>query len=78
MCPKLSIKKEFPMLPEPKEMWDKFVERDNHALSELNNWMNGPITESSRLNFLEGRVNDLCGMINYLYQYIGKNNENGK
>lgn len=63
------------MLPEPKEMWDKFVERDEHALSELRSY---PISESSRLHFLEGRVNDLCGMINYLYQYIEKNNENGK
>ena len=46
-----------------KELIDKFIARDEKALAELNNWMSGPVTESRRLDFLEGRVMDLCGVV---------------
>lgn len=65
-------------LPKPEIVWDNFVKRDNNAVNELNNWMSGPITESRRLEFLEGRVKDLCGMVDYLYQYIEENIESKK
>lgn len=65
-------------LPKPEEVWDNFIERDKNAVNELNNWMSGPITESRRLEFLEGRVKDLCGIVDYLYQYIEENIESKK
>lgn len=46
-----------------KEVIDKFIARDEKAMAELNNWMYGPVTESRRLDFLEGRVLDLCGVV---------------
>lgn len=46
-----------------KELIEKFMTRDEKALAELNNWMFGPVTESRRLDFLEGRVMDLCGVV---------------
>lgn len=46
-----------------KELIDKFIARDEKAMAELNNWMAGPVTESRRLDFLEGRVLDLCGVV---------------
>lgn len=46
-----------------KELIEKFMARDEKALAEMNNWMFGPVTESRRLDFLEGRVIDLCGVV---------------
>lgn len=46
-----------------KELIERFTTRDEKALAELNNWMYGPVTESRRLDFLEGRVMDLCGVV---------------
>lgn len=46
-----------------KELIEKFIARDEKALAELNSWMFGPVTESRRLDFLEGRVMDLCGVV---------------
>lgn len=46
-----------------KELIERFTSRDEKALAELNNWMSGPVTESRRLDFLEGRVMDLCGVV---------------
>lgn len=54
----------------PKELIKRFIERDENAMQELNNWMYGPITESRRLDFLEGRVMDLCGVVMGLCKYI--------
>jgi hypothetical protein len=54
----------------PLQLVERFMERDNNAISEMNNWMHGPITESRRLEFLEGRVQDLCGVAVSLCKYI--------
>lgn len=42
------------------EAWDNFLRRDKDGIDELNNWMRGPITESRRLEFVEGRLQDIC------------------
>jgi hypothetical protein len=54
----------------PMQIFDKFAERDRSAVEDMNNWMMGGITESKRLEFLEGRVHDLCGVVQGLCQYI--------
>ena len=45
------------------ELIEKFMERDKNAIQEMNNYLHGPVTESRRLAFLEGRVLDLCGVV---------------
>jgi len=54
----------------PKLLIDKFIARDVKAVEELHNWFNGPVTEGRRLEFLEGRVMDLCGVVIGLCKYI--------
>lgn len=46
-----------------KQLAREFFERDNEALDQLQNWIHGPITESRRLAFLEGRVADLAQVV---------------
>ena len=52
------------------QLIENFMERDKNAVNELNNWMHGPITEGRRLEFLEGRVMDLCGVVMGLAKLI--------
>jgi len=54
----------------PMQIFDKFAERDKNAVEDMNNWMTGSISESRRLEFLEGRVHDLCGVVQGLCKYI--------
>lgn len=54
----------------PKELAQKFIERDMRAIDELENWMRGPLTESRRLEFAEQRLTDLCGVVMALCKYI--------
>lgn len=49
-----------------KELWNNFLQRDAEAIQQLQNWMHGPITESRRLEFVEGRLEDICGLVGRL------------
>jgi len=46
---------------------DNFLERDRNALNEMS-WC--VLSESNRLNFAEGRLNDACALILMMYRYI--------
>lgn len=46
---------------------NNFLERDRNALNEMQ-W--GVLSESNRLYFVEGRLNDACAMILMMYHYI--------
>ena len=46
---------------------DNFLERDHNAMILMGG---GYVSESNRLNFVEGRLNDACAMILMMYHYI--------
>jgi hypothetical protein len=55
----------------------QFIERDEQDLNELrNSWL--PITESTRLKFVEGRLNDLTILVMHLLEHLGKQDEANK
>jgi len=55
----------------------QFIDRDNAELSELkNSWQ--PVTESMRLKFAEGRLNDLTILVMQLLEHLGKQDEINK
>lgn len=53
-----------------KELWEHFMQRDNQAIQEMNNWMRGPITEGRRLEFVEGRLQDICVLVGELIKNL--------
>lgn len=55
----------------PAEIKAKFIERDKEAVDDMRNSWIAP-TESSRLAFLEGRVQDLCGVVIFLLDQTEK------
>jgi hypothetical protein len=55
----------------------QFIVRDEKDLNELkNSWH--PITESARLQFVEGRLNDLTILVMQLLEHLGKQDEANK
>ena len=55
----------------------QFIVRDEKDLNELkNSWQ--PITESTRLKFVEGRLNDLTILVMQLLEHLGKQDEANK
>ena len=55
----------------------QFIDRDEVDLNELkNSWQ--PITESTRLKFVEGRLNDLTILVMQLLEHLGKQDEANK
>jgi hypothetical protein len=55
----------------------QFIDRDEQDLNELRNSWN-PITESTRLKFVEGRLNDLTILVMQLLEHLGKQDEANK
>ena len=55
----------------------QFIDRDEQDLNELQNSWN-PITESTRLKFVEGRLNDLTILVMQLLEHLGKQDEANK
>lgn len=55
----------------------QFIDRDEQDLNELRNSWN-PITESTRLKFVEGRLNDLTILVMELLEHLGKQDEANK
>jgi hypothetical protein len=50
---------------------DNFLENDKNALNQMVGFMGwGHVSESHRLNFVEGRLQDACAMILILSRYI--------
>jgi hypothetical protein len=55
----------------------QFIDRDEKELNELqNSWH--PITESTRLKLVEGRLNDLTTLVMQLLEHLGKQDEANK
>ncbi len=55
----------------------QFIVRDEVDLNELkNSWH--PVTESMRLRFTEGRLNDLTILVMQLLEHLGKQDEANK
>lgn len=55
----------------------QFIVRDEKDLNELkNSWY--PVTESMRLRFVEGRLNDLTILVMQLLEHLGKQDEANK
>jgi hypothetical protein len=50
----------------PEEMWQRFSQRDDNAIQDMNNWLHGPVTESRRLAFVEGRLTDACILLKWI------------
>lgn len=62
-----------------KQAWDNFLRRDKEAVNDLNNhWMHGPITESRRLQFVEGRLEDICIVVGQLIKNLEQNKDDCK
>jgi len=50
---------------------DNFLERDKNAINEMGGFMGwSPVSESQRLHFVEGRLNDACALILLLSSYL--------
>lgn len=60
-----------------KEIADKFIERDNNAVSQFNGYYS-VYSESERLRFLEGRVKDLCDVVIVLLDKLEEQNKDNK
>lgn len=58
-----------------KQAWDNFLRRDKEAVEKLHNWMSGPITESRRLEFVEGRLQDICIVVGELIRNLEEKHE---
>jgi len=61
-------------LPTPQEVLDKFLERDNNAIEDLQ-WSSTRQTLEGRLGFTEARCEDTAGMIVYILRYLAKHHQ---
>lgn len=60
-------------LPHPQEVLDKFLQRDNNAIEELQWSRPGDI--ETRTRFTEARCEDTAGMVVYILRYLAKHHD---
>jgi hypothetical protein len=61
-------------LPTPQEVLDKFLQRDDKAIEELQ-WSRLGNSIDGRIGFTEARCADTAGMVVYILRYLAQHHQ---